>query len=93
MNSSVHSYELTYMSTLLLTYLFLLRRCFDALKNGSGASLTPVQIPFRRNETMYVLPQSDRIVIVYSVCFDDRTDQAIARVFLQVRSPTAFFSQ
>lgn len=52
--------------------------------NGSSASLTPVQIPFRRNETMYVLPQTDRIVIVYSVCFDDKTDQAIARIFLQV---------
>lgn len=45
-----------------------------------------MQIPFRRNETMYVLPQADRIVIVYSVCFDDKTDQAIARVFLQVSS-------
>lgn len=60
-------------------------QCFEALTQGTGASLTPVQIPFRRHETMYVLPQADRIVIVYSVCFDDKTDQAIARVFLQVR--------
>lgn len=59
-------------------------QCFEALANGSSSSLAPVQIPFRRNETMYVLPQADRIVIVYSVCFDDKTDQAIARVFLQV---------
>lgn len=58
-------------------------QCFEALKNGSSSSLGPVQIPFRRNETMYVLPQADRIIVVYSVCFEDKTDQAIARVFLQ----------
>jgi actin related protein 2/3 complex subunit 2 len=58
-------------------------RCFQALKSGNSASYGAAQIPFRRNETMYVLPQADRIVIVYSVCFDDKTDQAIARVFLQ----------
>lgn len=61
-------------------------QCFEALQNGNANTLGPVQIPYRRNETIYVLPQADRIVIVYSVCFDDKTDQAIARVFLQVRS-------
>ncbi|KAG2777332.1 hypothetical protein PC129_g15329 [Phytophthora cactorum] len=58
-------------------------QCFEALQNGNASSLGPVQIPYRRNETIYVLPQADRIVIVYSVCFEDKTDQAIARVFLQ----------
>ncbi|ETI56241.1 hypothetical protein, variant 2 [Phytophthora nicotianae P10297] len=58
-------------------------QCFEALQNGNASTLGPVQIPYRRNETIYVLPQADRIVIVYSVCFEDKTDQAIARVFLQ----------
>eukprot|EP00644_Phytophthora_capsici_P006780 jgi/Phyca11/504480/fgenesh2_kg.PHYCAscaffold_8_\ len=58
-------------------------QCFEALQNGNASSLGAVQIPYRRNETMYVLPQADRIIIVYSVCFEDKTDQAIARVFLQ----------
>ncbi|RLN51820.1 hypothetical protein BBJ28_00023478 [Nothophytophthora sp. Chile5] len=58
-------------------------QCFEALQNGSASSLVPVQIPYRRNETMYVLPQADRIIVVYSVCFEDKTDQAVARVFLQ----------
>ncbi|TDH68286.1 hypothetical protein CCR75_003225 [Bremia lactucae] len=58
-------------------------QCFAALQSGNASTLGAVQIPFRRNETVYVLPQADRIVIVYSVCFDDKTDQAIARVFLQ----------
>ncbi|GLE08523.1 hypothetical protein PINS_up019770 [Pythium insidiosum] len=57
--------------------------CFQALKSGTANTLGLAQIPFRRNESMYVVPQSDRIVIVYSVCFEDKTDQAIARVFLQ----------
>ncbi|KAI9905582.1 hypothetical protein PsorP6_014007 [Peronosclerospora sorghi] len=60
-------------------------QCFEALQNGNASTLGPVQIPYRRDEAIYVLPQADRIVIVYSVCFDDKTDQAIARVFLQVR--------
>ncbi|RLN46293.1 hypothetical protein BBJ29_003778 [Phytophthora kernoviae] len=58
-------------------------QCFEALQNGNASSLGPVQVPYRRNETIYVLPQADRIVIVYSVCFEDKTDQAVARVFLQ----------
>ncbi|KAG1696556.1 hypothetical protein DVH05_018249 [Phytophthora capsici] len=58
-------------------------QCFEALQNGNASSLGAVQIPYRRNETMYVLPQADRIIIVYAVCFEDKTDQAIARVFLQ----------
>uniref|UniRef100_A0A4W5LFJ4 Arp2/3 complex 34 kDa subunit n=1 Tax=Hucho hucho TaxID=62062 RepID=A0A4W5LFJ4_9TELE len=45
--------------------------------------IAPIQIPFRRQETIYVLPQADRIVIVFSVAFQDKTDQAIARIFLQ----------
>lgn len=58
-------------------------QCFQALRTGTATSLGAVQIPFRKNETIYVLPQADRIVVVYSVCFEDKTDQAIARVFLQ----------
>lgn len=60
-----------------------LDQCFSALKAGTSASLSPIQIPYRPNEKIYVQPQADRIVIVYSVCFDDKTDQAIARTFLQ----------
>lgn len=77
-----------YMFTVSLALLILSNhcistRCFAALIGGTATALGAVQIPFRRNETMYVLPQADRIVIVYSVCFDDKTDQAIARIFLQ----------
>ncbi|OQS00899.1 actin-related protein 2/3 complex subunit [Achlya hypogyna] len=57
--------------------------CFLALHADQSSSLSPIQIPFRRQETVYVLPQADRIVIVFSVAFQDKTDQAIARIFLQ----------
>ncbi|KAG9405811.1 Actin- protein 2/3 complex subunit 2 [Aphanomyces cochlioides] len=57
--------------------------CFLALHAGQANVLSPIQIPFRRQETIYVLPQADRVVIVFSVAFQDKTDQAIARVFLQ----------
>ncbi|ETW00980.1 hypothetical protein H310_06623 [Aphanomyces invadans] len=60
-----------------------LDHCFLALHAGQAKVLSPIQIPFRRQETIYILPQDDRIVIVFSVAFQDKTDQAIARVFLQ----------
>ena len=60
-----------------------LDQCFAALKGSTSAQLSPIQIPYRKHEKIYIQPQADRIVVVYSVCFDDTTDQAIARVFLQ----------
>lgn len=56
------------------------------MKAGNAAALGAIQIPFRRYECIYILPQSDRVVVVFSVFFEDKTDQAIARVFLQVTS-------
>nr|CCA15961.1 peptidase putative [Albugo laibachii Nc14] len=58
-------------------------QCFQALKAGNAASLGAIQIPFRQYESIYILPQLDRVVVVFSVLFEDKTDQAIARVFLQ----------
>lgn len=62
-----------------------LERCFNAMRTSTSTELSPIMIiPYRPHENMYVQPQADRIVIVYSVgCFADATDQAIARVFLQ----------
>lgn len=54
-----------------------------ALKNGKGDGLSSIEIPFRKLESMYVRPQDDRIIVVYSVVFEDKTDQAIAKTFLQ----------
>lgn len=60
-----------------------LEMAFDALKNSSSKGMSPIQIPFRKSETMFIHPEADRVIVLFSVCFDDKTDQAIARVFLQ----------
>jgi len=60
-------------------------QCFAALTAGHAASLPPIQVHYRPNETVFIVPQVDRIVVVFSIDFPDRTDQAVARVFLQVR--------
>lgn len=65
-----------------------LEQSFKALSAGSSAALSPIQIPFRKNETMYIQPQADRIILVFSIVFADKTDQALARVFLQEMAET-----
>ena len=58
-------------------------RYFDALCDGSPKSLGPLTIDYRLGESMYIIPGDDRVVVVYSVDFNDATDRAVAGVFLQ----------
>lgn len=58
-------------------------QCFAALAAGQAASLPPIMIHIRPLETIFVVPQQDRIVIIFAVDFKDITDQAFAKVFLQ----------
>eukprot|EP00742_Colponemidia_sp_Colp-10_P000686 GILJ01000747.1.p1 GENE.GILJ01000747.1~~GILJ01000747.1.p1 ORF type:complete len:318 (+),score=44.37 GILJ01000747.1:92-955(+) len=57
-----------------------LLRAFEGLVNGRVAPAAEVQ--FRRKEIMYVVPQEDRITVVFSVHFTEDTDAAIAKIFL-----------
>jgi len=43
----------------------------------------PFTLPYREIENIYVFPQDGKVLVVYSVCFEDPNEQAIARVFLQ----------
>ena len=61
-------------------------QCFAALEAGQAASLPPIIIHIRPQENLYVVPQADRIVIIFRVAFTDTSDAAIAKVFLTVRS-------
>lgn len=54
---------------------------FEGLCSGTMAS--PCMIPYRSRESLYIVPNADRVVVVYSVDFVDETDRAIANVFLQ----------
>lgn len=58
-------------------------QCFSALSKGVSGKLPPIQIRFRQHETVYIVPQADRVIIVFSVDFQDKADQTLARVFLQ----------
>lgn len=46
-------------------------------------------VPYRQRETIYVVPEKERVAAIISVNFADPTDRAIARVFMMVRpAPT-----
>lgn len=53
---------------------------FNALAAGATAGLDAVKIDFRLRESFFVIPRPDRVVVVFSIDFDDVTDRAMARV-------------
>jgi len=57
--------------------------CLSALRDGSRAPRAHYVLNYRPNECMYVVPSNDLVVVVYSICFDDPIERAIAKVFLQ----------
>lgn len=69
-----------------------LGRAFKELASKSAdaaPSLPVMQYDWRRSESVFVVPQRDRVVVIFSLDFNDDTDQAMARVFLQVRHRAA----
>jgi len=60
-----------------------IKRMFEALNAGNQATLKPMLIPYREKEILLLSPGSDRILVNFSVVFEDETDRAIAQVFLQ----------
>lgn len=47
--------------------------------------ITPPTISFKLNNDnyLYVIPQSDKIMLIYGINFSQRTDSSLAKVFLQ----------
>ncbi len=60
-----------------------IKRMFEALNEGNHATLKPMMINHREKEFILVSPASDRILVNFSVVFEDETDRIIAQVFLQ----------
>ena len=60
--------------------------CFKALLAGSPPPRSYYVVPYRPSENMYIVPSDDTVVVVHSICFENHVEQAIARVFLQVRA-------
>lgn len=57
--------------------------CFKALLGGVRPPRPHYVIHFRPEETMWVVPQNDLVVVVFSIAFENQVEAAIARVFLQ----------
>ncbi|CAM9677470.1 unnamed protein product [Ascophyllum nodosum] len=57
-------------------------RAFDALRGGRGASIPPAAIPWRKNEVVYIVPQADRVTVIFGIDFPEDDERAIAKSFL-----------
>uniref|UniRef100_A0A6S9SAF1 Arp2/3 complex 34 kDa subunit n=1 Tax=Chrysotila carterae TaxID=13221 RepID=A0A6S9SAF1_CHRCT len=61
--------------------------CFKALLDGPTPSRAVYAVPYREDETMWVIPArspaNDLVVVVFSICFENPVEQAIAKAFLQ----------
>ena len=51
--------------------------------NGSGGNGEVQTIDYRSQGSMYVIPGSDRMLVIISVDFPDVTDYSLSKVFLQ----------
>jgi actin related protein 2/3 complex, subunit 2 len=56
---------------------------FNALKNGNVTNTTIGRYDIRSNETIFVVPKKDRVVVILYLSFVDQTDKALSKVFLQ----------
>jgi len=49
----------------------------------AGEQFTPCEIPYRKNEKYWLLqPDKDEVQIIFSVNYEDKTEQALARVMM-----------
>ena len=49
----------------------------------AGEQFTPCEIPYRKNEKYWLLqPDKDEVQIIFSVQYEDKTEQALARVMM-----------
>jgi len=56
---------------------------FSNLMKQGSKPLEPFKFDLRHDTSVYFLPTTDRVTVIYSLDFKDRVDRAVARVFLQ----------
>ncbi|CAK9250726.1 unnamed protein product [Sphagnum jensenii] len=54
---------------------------FTAL--AAGSSLPASSYSYRKNESMFICPSKDKVVVIFLVDFQDTMDKAVSRIFLQ----------
>lgn len=60
-----------------------LDRSFSALLDRTSSNLSVMTVECRQSEPMFICPTEGKIIVTFSVDFNDVTDKALARVFLQ----------
>ena len=63
---------------------FATRRAFRALASNSSASMPALEVPYRKTERFFVVPQPAQITVVFIVEFEDVMDRCLARIIAQV---------
>ena len=58
-------------------------KAFTALSAKRSEGMPIVKIDYRKNESIFVCPAVAKVVVIFLVDFEDTTDKALARVFLQ----------
>lgn len=56
---------------------------FSALAARRSDGMPIVKVDYRKQETMFVCPAASKVVVIFLVDFEDPTDKALAKVFLQ----------
>jgi actin related protein 2/3 complex subunit 2 len=62
------------------------KKVFDAVEGGKNTN--PIYIEYRDSESVFIKPEGDRVIVVFSILFKDADDQVIAKTFLQVCTST-----
>lgn len=57
------------------------KRVFQSVVKGGGNQI--VQLNFHDDEMIWIKPEGDRVIVIFSVSFKDPDDQVFAKVFLQ----------
>lgn len=56
---------------------------FKSLLDGVAPPSPFYVVNYRPEESMYIVPSNDLVIVVYSIVFENQVEQAIARAFLQ----------
>lgn len=55
----------------------------SALNKGTSGSLAPFQFDLRKDTSVFLIPQNDRVSVYFRLSFIDKADNEIGRVFLR----------
>jgi actin related protein 2/3 complex subunit 2 len=56
-------------------------RVFNDIEQKKGGAL--IEIPYRDDEALYLKPETDRCIVIFSIQFKDPDDVVLAKLFLQ----------